>query len=258
LAPLYLPTKKKGSHLRNWNKLPVLALSLLLMPATAAADEAEPAPSVKIVSRKNPGDLGYKWVYGIQRDLNGWLPAEPRLTDFGLRVMFVDMAPAQADAFLPDDWGVAIVGDTVDQTVAIRRGGYFDLPDVPKARDEGATLMFHTQTKSRTIGVAWHLRSDGKSLAYQDFIRALDEVKASQKNVPFYRIGARHIKYAKVDAVKACFAAPDGKLEVEGAAPLVRGQCALLTHSAALQAANPLIRFSGPIVSLTLEDSRDW
>lgn len=236
----------------------ILAAGLIALPAPAWADDTPQSETIKIVSRKNPGDLRYNWAIDIQTTLNGWLPAEPRLTDFTMRMLFADLTSQQSDEFLPDDWGVAIVGDTVDHTVKIRRGGYFDLPDLPKARDEGATLMFHAQTKRRKIGVAWQLRTNGHELSYLDFGRALDEVKGTQARIPVYRIGARHVKYAKVDAIKACFAGPEGRVEVDGAAPVVRGPCALLVYSPAMREANPMIRFRGELASLTLEESRDW
>ena len=246
------------------------ALAIIANVHAAAQDEqpgstppvSEPAARaqspVKINAKKNAGDLSYKSFFGIQTLLQSFQPPEPRVIDFTYRLSFKERAGAARDEYDPQTWGVAIVGDTFDQVVPVGRGGYFLLPDLPRAIQESATVMFNTQTRWRSLNVAFKLRlSPEQTLAYADFARAIGEFKVVQGQVPWYRFGLRAVRNASVDGLRACFRTADARIEIDGmpATTRIEGMCHVLEFDPARAAAGPAtIAFIGPLDNVTLND----
>lgn len=214
---------------------------------------------VEISSKKNPGDVPYAPFLKQQAFLQSLLPPEPRVVDLRLRLSFTGITGPGRDAYLPDSWAVAIVGETQDHTIPIERGGYFLLPVVEQAAREKATLMFNTQTRKGFIDVAWKLRlKEGQVLSYADFAQAFDEVRRVQEQIPWYRIGLRAERIARFDGVKACFFTGDGRIEVGGqpAAARTEGMCQVLKFDPVMAAAGRNdIAFVGQLDTVTLHEA---
>jgi hypothetical protein len=236
-------------------------------PASTASQAGKPAASttaageqspIKINARKNPGDLSYKSFYGMQALIQSFQPPEPRMIDFSYRVSFMDLSLAERDAYAPESWAVAIVGDSFDQVVPVARGGYFVLPESPQAVQENATVMFNAQTRWRSLNVAFKLRvSPQQTLGYASFARAIQEFKTVQNQVPWYRVGLRAIRNARIDGLRACFGSPDARIEIDGAPARtqVEGMCQVLKFDpAAARAGTATIAFIGQLDNVTLHE----
>ncbi len=237
-------------------KICLLLMFTALVPA-AWADQSSPA-SIKVDSRKNPGNLAYRWVFKTMHELQSYLPAEPRMIDLRMRMLHTEMSGAERDLFLPGNWSAAIVGDTVDVDLSVERGGYFSLPDLPAAREEDATLMFNSQTQKRAIEPAWVVRlQEHDTLVYSDFARALADIASAQAKIPWHSLPLRNQKNMVYNSLKVCFKEAAGAILLDGVAidgPR-RGPCAWLNFDPALLAANPRISFSAPL-QLALLDNR--
>jgi len=222
---------------------------------TAAADDQSP---VKINAKKYAGDLSYKSFYAMQALIQSFQPPEPRVIDFSYRLSFMDLSLAERDAYAPDSWAVAIVGDSFDQVVPVARGGYFVLPESQQAVQENATVMFNAQTRWRSLDVAFKLRvSPQQTLGYASFARAIQEFKVVQNQVPWYRNGLRAIRNARIDGLRACFSSPDARIEIDGAQAQtqVEGMCQVLKFDpAAARAGNATIAFIGQLDNVTLDE----
>ena len=223
--------------------------------STAAATETL-AP-IEIKSKRNPGDLPYKGFLSLQKDLFSYMPPEPLVIDMRFRASFTAMEQAQRDLYLPETWAISIVGDTVDYPVPVERGGYFLLPDLKDAARERATIMFNSQTRKNWIDVAWMVRlKENNTLAYQDFAKALDQVKYTQAKMPWYRPAFRYEKKVRFDGLKACFTSAGGDILVDGQAveTVSRGSCKMLKfESAKANAPGSVIAFLGPVANVTLD-----
>lgn len=238
-------------------------IALIALPAVGApahATEAGPARQmspVEIKRKTNPGDLSYKTFFDIQTFIQSLLPPEPRVIDLGLRVLFTELSGAARDEYNPDSWAVAIVGETVDHTVPVSRGGYFLLPELKQAAAERATIMFNTQTRKRTVDTVWTMRIGAtQTLAYANFAKALDEVRFLQKQIPWYRLGLRQLRLGAYDGLRACFLG-EGRIEVDGQAAdtVIEGGCQVLRFDPALAAGGRAdIRFVGPLHIVTLHE----
>lgn len=235
----------------------LLLLPLLAVYIAAQADELA-AEKIKVDSRKNPGNLSYRWVFKAMHELQTYLPAEPRMIDLRLRMLHTEMSGAERDLYMPGHWAAAVVGDTVDVDLPVERGGYFSLPDLPGAREEDATLMFNSQTQKRAIEPAWVVRlQEHDALAYSDFAHALADIATAQSKIPWHSLAMRNQKNMQYDSLKVCFKEALGTILLNGVAidgPR-RGPCAWLSYDPALLAANPHISFSAPL-QLALLDSR--
>lgn len=230
----------------------------------AAAQESQAPPADGIVpvlinSKKNPGDLPYKSAFDTQELLKSYQPAEPRVIDLTLRLAFSDGSEKTQDAYHPETWAVAIVGDTVDQQVPISRGGYFLLPDLEQARKERATIMFNAQTFANRLETAWKLRiAPDNTLSYASFAEALQELRYVQDSIPWYRFGLRRIRNGVYDGLKACFIGPEGRIEIDGqpAATTPDGACQVLPFDAdRLRAGPSTIAFVGQLDTVTLHEA---
>ena len=228
--------------------------------APAASDAAGGAQApVRINARKNPGDLSYKSFFGIQTLLQSFLPPEPRVIDFSYRLSFMQLSGAERDAYNPDTWAVAIVGDSFEQVVPVGRGGYFVLPESPQAVQENATVMFNAQTRWRSLDVAFKLRvSPQQTLSYADFARGINGFKAVQNQVPWYRFGLRAVRSARIHGLRACFRTSEARIEIDGvpAATRVDGACQVLGFDPArARAGASTIAFIGQLDNVTLDES---
>jgi hypothetical protein len=231
-----------------------------VVPALTHAADDIPLQPVEIRHKKNPGDLDYAIVYKLQERVRAYLPPEPRVIDYRARATFNavnTLTRTERDNFMPAGWAVAIVGKTVDYTVPTSRGGYFVLPDLPLAREEGAKLMFNTQTQERTMGVTWSIRlRDGSVLPYRDFAKALEEFEYVRNKVRWYERGLANLRTIQYSALRACFVGGDGAILIDGAASgaTARGSCWILKFDAAKGSTDAIIGFTAELESLTL----DW
>lgn len=228
---------------------------------TGAKTAKELSP-ITIHRTKNPGDLQYaNFVKGWNFLLSS-LPPEPRVLDARYRLSFTELSGPAKDDYLPDTWAVAIVGDTLDHTIEVERGGYFVLPQLEQAVKEKATIMFNAQTRKSYLNVAWKFRiAEGQTLSYADFARAFDEVASVQKKIPLYRIGLRDERLARFDGLKACFHPGEGRIEVDGkpAETTSVGSCRVLKFDPAMArtgagARGASIAFIGPLNIVTLHE----
>lgn len=224
--------------------------------ATNTARELDP---ITIKRTRNPGDLPYVYFQKNQVLLESFLPSEPRVIDMRFRLSFTDITGPERDEYLPDSWAVAIVGDTIDHTIDVARGGYFLLPALELAEKEKATVMFNARTRKSYLNVAWKFRiAEGQTLSYADFARAFDEVAVVQKKIPWYRIGLRDERAARFDGLKACFHPGEGRIDIDGqpAAARTQGSCLVLKFDSALaKSGNAKIAFIGALDIVTLHEA---
>ena len=241
---------------RRWAALAVLLAFAAFPAAGAAAVEHEAPltgelPPVKIHRKTNPGDLPYQPFVDVQTYVLSLVPPDARMIELRQRVNFNGLSEAAKDAYLPESWAVAIVGDAVDQTVPVSRGGYFLLPELPPAAAQGASIMFNTQTRKGYLSMVWKLRiPEAQTLAYADFARALDEAAAVQRSVPWYRYNLRNVRRTGFDALRACFLDGGGRIEVDGqpAATSASGVCHVLRFDpGGAQKGGATIAFIGPL-----------
>mgnify|MGYP006316539159 FL=1 len=243
------------------SRLLFLSLPFLASAPVAAQDaDTPPAAAIKVGARKNPGDLPYRFFLRGQRQLQSYLPPEPRLLDFKFRISFTELPLPAQDAYLPQSWGVSVVGDSVDETVNLSRGGYFLLPDLAQAYEEDATIMFKEQSRKKSLDVAWIVRIDAGRLRYADLGRAMNELRAVQKKISLFNISMRTEKHAKYDTLKACFLDTGGQLLIAGrpVADGTIGNCALLKFDPARFAGGDDIEFAGTLDIVTLVEGRQY
>ncbi len=248
---------------RPWAASALSAILALSLSGASAAQEATPdmaggLSTIKVNRTKNPGDLPYDDFLASIKLLQSLLPPGPRVLDMKLRLSFTGLSESERDAYLPDTWAVAIVGETLDHTIDVERGGYFLLPELEQAAKEKATIMFNAQTRKNSLQVAWKFRiPEERTLSYADFAAAFDEVAAVQKNIPWYRISLREERIARFDGLKACFHPGAGRIEIDGqpAASTTVGTCQVLKFDRA-QAKAASIVFVGPLHIVTLNEVR--
>nr|WP_315472653.1 hypothetical protein [uncultured Undibacterium sp.] len=237
----------------------LLLLSLSAQSSSPNIVQENIAQSVKVVKKKNPGDLPYDGFYKNQERLIAYLPNEPRTIDFSNRVSFNDMERQARDDYSPQTWGVAIVGDSVDYVVPMIRGGYFVLPNSPEARQEKAKILFNTTTQKNFLKTAWVLRLSENTLSYKDFARSFDEVKQLQEKIRWYELNLKDEKNAKFDALKACFMESGGQILLDdtSAETLEQGRCISLKFDKEKLALNPKIKFVGTLEIVTLANTQE-
>ncbi|MDB5936726.1 MAG: hypothetical protein JWQ01_4070 [Massilia sp.] len=225
-------------------------------PAIAQETTDTVLPPVEVHSKKNPGDVPYLSAYKVQQRLLSLLPAEPRVTDIRMRVLFASLSPAEQDDFMPATWAVAVVGKTFEHAVPVERGGYFLLPEIPIAADEDATLMFNTQTRKKTLSAVWSVRvRAGNVLPYRDFARAIEEFDVVRRKIGRQELSMRQLRDHKYNALRACFANRQGAILIDGAASsaVASGSCLLLKFDPARGNTDAAITFSGELETLTLD-----
>lgn len=236
---------------------------LLALPVAGAHAQdtgvvKELAP-VTIHRTKNPGDLRYAGFLQVWRFMQAILPPEPRVLEPRYRLSFTDLSGPDRDAYLPDTWSVAIVGDSFDHPIEVERGGYFVLPELERGIRENATIMFNARTRKGYLDLAWKFRiGEDKTLAYADFAQAFTEVATFQGRISPLQAHLRDEKNARFDGLKACFLQDGGRIEIDGrpAATVAAGRCQVLKFDPAVAAAGPArIAFVGPLDSVTLHAS---
>lgn len=236
------------------------AFAVLLAAAcgagAAAPDDGALAKEIRIQARKNPGDVKYHAFYDLQQRLAGYLPAEPRLFDAVNRISFTQLPLKEQDAYESPSWAISIVGDGLDEAVPLRRGGYFLLPYLPEAYQQKATLMFREQSKRNNVDTAWVMRiGEDHRLAYADFGKAMEQLRAVQKAIPLrYILNYRVEKFSSYDGLKACFLEPGGAVLIDGkpAADAVSGNCSVLKFDPAQAGSGKVIEFKGVLDIVTL------
>lgn len=241
----------------------ILAALAAISITDAAAQDLDTKPveelaPITIKRTKNPGDLPYAGFRTVFARLQSFLPPEPRVLDLRSRLSFTGLSESERDAYLPDTWAVAIVGDTIDHTIDVERGGYFLLPELEEAAREKATIMFNAQTRRNYLNVGWKFRiAEGQTLSYADFAKAFDEVASVQKKIPLWRISLRDERLARFDGLKACFHPGKGRIEVDGQPAVTTsvGACEVLRFDPAMaRNENVRIAFIGPLDIVTLHE----
>lgn len=222
-------------------------------------DQQNIPQSVEVAKKKNIGDLPYAAFYKLQERLIAIMPNEPRTIDFTNRVSFNDIGKQERDDYSPHNWGVAIVGESVDYVVPMTRGGYFVLPDLPQARQEKAKLLFNTTTQKNFLKTAWILRHNDNTISYKDFARSFDEVKQLQEKIRWYEISFRDEKKSTFDSLKACFRESGGAILLDDtpAKTLELGRCVWLEFDQKQVNLNPAIKFVGALEIVTLANTKE-
>jgi len=237
----------------------LLLFSLSVQSSSPINTQENLTQSVNVVKKKNPGDLPYDGFYKLQERLIAYLPNEPRTIDFSNRVSFNDIERQARDDYSPNNWSVAIVGDSVDYVVPMIRGGYFVLPNLPEARQENAKLLFNTTTQKNFLKTAWILRHHENTISYKDFARAFDEVKQIQEKIKWYELSFKDEKNSSFDALKACFMESRGQILLDDipAETLEQGRCISLKFDKEKLALNPKIKFVGTLEIVTLGNTKE-
>jgi len=236
------------------------ALSLVTI-GPAAAQNALPAGASPLAgsARVNTGSLPYRASFDMQELLTSYQPPEPRIIDLTLRLALKEPDDLAPDAVPPAPPLATIVGDTLSHPIAISRSGYFLLPYLEWARQERAVVAFNMPTLSNQLQTAWTIRlAPGQALSYSDFGRALDEMKAVQENIPWYRFGLRQVRTSTQDGLKACFAGRDGRIEIDGqtVAATREDGCQVIPFDPAIAARGAaMIVFVGQLDTVTLHDA---
>jgi hypothetical protein len=225
-----------------------------------AENKGVPPRVVKIKARTNPGDLPYEWVFNDQRLLQNRLPAQARMVDFSWRITFTELSLPEQDAWAPQGWAVALVGNGFEQAVPVERGGYFLLPALPQGH-RGSTIMFREQSLPGHIGAAWRVRVRAdQRLSYAGFKQAMDEVHTVQNAIPLDQPGLEQVRISHYDALKACFLAGGGRVVLDGlpVADAIVGNCVILKFDPARGASGQPIEFKGPLDVVTVVESADY
>lgn len=231
--------------------------------SAASVGSAAGVLSVNAARKKNPGDLSYRTMWRMQKRVAAMRPKNARLISPSLRLSIDGMGKAERAEFMPDSWGVAIVGKTIGIQVPMRRGGYFEVPPLPQAqaRGEDAIVMFNAQTRKKSLDVGWHVAVPSPGmLAYRQFAQALDELRLAQQEMPWWDIIAMAEKNARFDAIRACFRSDQGQILVAGApaGTKLSRHCTLLAFDAAHVEADPAIAFVGGLDYVTLDNSAKY
>lgn len=237
----------------------VVLLNFLAQNTASQTDQNNAHQSVQVAKKKNPGDLPYDGFFKNQVRMLAYMPNEPRTIDFASRASFNALEKQEQDDYSPQNWGVAIVSDSVDYVVPMIRGGYFVLPDLPQARAEKAKLLFNTTTQRNFLKTAWILRHRDNAISYADFARSFDEVKQIQEKIKWYELNLRDEKKASFDSLKACFLTPGGNILLNDvpAKTVEQGRCIWLKFDQEQSKSNPTIKFVGELVIVSLANTEE-
>jgi hypothetical protein len=221
----------------------------------AAGEDDLPGWKMQIVARKNPGNVRYRSFINAQQRLDSYLAPEPRLVEWYYRVSFTELPRKERDNYEPQSWAVSIVGDTVDETVPVSRGGYFLLPVNTTAYKEDATIMFREQTRKLSLDMVWALRvGQDQRISYADLGKAMEELKGVQSRIPASELGLRVPKNVVVNGLQACFRDSSGRVRVadKDLRTTRYGNCYGVEYDPARAAAGDSIEFSGPLEVVAL------
>lgn len=185
-----------------------------MLPADAAAEDT--ANRVTVTAMHNKADYSYPGYVRAFSRLSAMLPPEPRHIDLVHRILFTKLGPVEQDQFTSPTWAISIVSRSLDREIPIVRGGYFLLPADPVAMRDNASLMFNAHTRDGMLGLAVKMRARyGDVIHAADLAAALDEANqfhAKASKTDYYH-GQGHF-----NAIKACFATPEGDMIVTGGA----------------------------------------
>lgn len=246
------------------NKLAYLLALTIAFGLAADGAQADAAKDESAHARKkNPGDMSYRAALRLQNKVAALQPKQARLIVPSLRLSIAGMDHAARAEFLPADWGVAIVGKTVDTLVPMRRGGFFAVPQLAQAQShqEDAIVMFNAQSRKNSVDVGWYVNvpSSGK-LAYRQFGQALEELKQAQAAIAWWDIPLAGEKRARFNALRACFLSGEGTILVAGrpSGRKLGPHCSLLAFDAERLRADPAIAFEGNLDYVALDDSAHY
>lgn len=252
----------------------VFRICLLLAPLwnlqAHAQEQAAPAPmqSVQVTGARirdaaPSAELAYAGYIRDYSFLRKQLPEESRLIEIWERFHYASMSLADQDAYTPPHGGIAIVSQSVNETVPVRRGGYFILPQVGQAYLEEGTIQVRQAIDRHyhSMFVAFSLRlgADQRS-SYAELGKASRQIDAVKDKISSYHLGLKDLKRERHDAIKACFLGAGGSILVgdRAMADATRGDCRILTLDPARIARGETIAFSGPLDIVTFVDRRDY
>jgi hypothetical protein len=248
--------------------LTMLRAAFFLLPAVfhgsspAAQEPSAPPSEIRVSATRNPGNVRYDVFYDLQERLVGYLPPEPRLFDLMQRISFTRLSLAEQDAYDPGAWAVSIIGDGLDETLPMRRGGYFRLPYLAEAYKGRAMVMFKAQSKRNYTDTAWVMRiGENRRLSYADFGKAIGQLRDLQAAIPrVYAHNYRVEKFSLYDGLKACFLAPGGGVLIDGrpTAHAIVGDCWVLRLDPNKVDSGQTIEFRGALDIVTLIETEPY
>lgn len=206
-----------------------------------------------------PGQLDYAFFYDMQTLLQSYQPHEPRLLDLKLQALYTEMTEPQRDAYMPSGAGVDILSRTVDVKLPMEKGGYFVLPSLTTAYNEGAAISFEKKSKDNIVNIAWALRvGPNHRLSYGAVQQALAEVRTIQGKIPFHFAQFQPIKLSVYSGIKACFSDLGGQVLIGGkpVEDAAVGDCTVVKLDKMTARPDDVIEFSGPLDIVTVVDTR--
>jgi hypothetical protein len=244
------------------------AFSLQAQEQKQAQEAPAPMQSVQVTGARSKGEAPFLELEygGYIRDysfLRKQLPRESRLIEIWERFHYASMSLAEQDAYTPPRDGIAIVSQSVNEKVAVRRGGYFILPQVGQAYLEEGTIQVRQaidrQYHSMFVAFSLRLGADQRS-SYADLGKASRQIDAVKGKISAYHIGLKDLKRERHDAIKACFLGAGGDILVgdQAVADATQGHCKILALDPARIASGEAIEFSGALDIVTFVDRRDY
>ncbi len=235
-----------------------------------AQQQAAPVPvaSVQVAGARIKGEApGAELAYaGYIRDysfLRKQLPRESRLIEIWEKFHYASMSLADQDAYTPPHGSIAIVSQSVNETVPVRRGGYFILPQVGQAYLEEGTIQVRQAIDRHyhSMFVAFSLRLGAdQRTSYADLGKASRQIDAVKGKISSYHVALTDLKRERHDAIKACFLDAGGTILVAGQAVAdgLSGDCKILALDPARIAGGAPIAFAGALDIVTFVDRRDY
>jgi hypothetical protein len=244
------------------------AFSLQAQEQKQAQEAPAPMQSVQVTGARSKGEAPFLELEygGYIRDysfLRKQLPRESRLIEIWERFHYASMSLAEQDAYTPPRDGIAIVSQSVNEKVAVRRGGYFILPQVGQAYLEEGTIQVRQaidrQYHSMFVAFSLRLGADQRS-SYANLGKASRQIDAVKGKISTYHLGLKDLKRERHDAIKACFLGAGGNILVgdQAVADATQGHCKILALDPARIASGEAIEFSGALDIVTFVDRRDY
>lgn len=233
-----------------------LALGLLL-PTHSPAQEATDIPTVRIEASRAVTELPYRRYLEIQHQLHRYLPPEPQLVDLWFRIGYPRMREPERDVRPAAEQGVAVRSRSVDEAVAVRRGGYFSLPANQAAYDESGEIVLNGVERG-WLGIWWTLRlPQTQRMRYADIRDARAQLTAVQHRISAFATALRTVKREPYDGIKACFHDASGAILIDGqaVADAVEGDCKIHFSDPA-RPGDAVVEFSGPLDVVSFIDRR--
>lgn len=262
--------KLASAHSVHFAALAVCAIFTVVGSAQSAvaapqeqADSTGQARGEQVPRKKKLGDVSYRTMWRMQQRIAAMLPRNATMISPILRLSLKGMAHCDRAEFQPESWAVAIVGKTVDASVQMRRGGYFEVPALPQAqaRSEDAIMIFNSRERKNWFDVGWQVNvPSAGTLAYTQFGQALAELKHAQNDIPWWDIMAIPEKNAQFNAIRACFASDTGKILIGGepAGKKISTHCSLLAFDPLRLDGDPAIDFVGGLEIVTLDNTANY